>query len=265
MRVLIVDDEPIARRGMRRLLEQQPGVEIVGEYGDGAAAIEAIVARTPDLVFLDVQMPGLSGFDVIERVGPEAMPGVVFVTAYDRHALRAFEVHAIDYLLKPLDPDRFRDALERAARALARERTAEAADRLDALLRRLQAPSAGAVGGGDGGGLELERLVVREGGRLFFVAADELDWIEAAGNYVKLHAGSKTHLVRHTMDRLARRLGRRFVRIRRSALVNVRAIATLEPYAKGSFTIALQSGVRLTSSRYYLSQLKTLLSDGRPS
>lgn len=250
MRVLIVDDEPLARRGVRQELERVPDVAIVGECATGADAVQAIVASHPDLVILDVQMPGLTGFDVIERIGVEAMPAVIFVTAFDRHAVRAFEVHAVDYLLKPIDPERFRDALDRASQEIGRRRPA--ARRLDRMLRALPAvPTHGPP---------LERVVVKERGKLFFVELAAIDWIEAVGNYARLHVGPRAHVIRGPLTRLAARLGSgRFVRIRRSALVNVRAIASLERYGKASYSIALKSGATLVSSRYYVRQLRALL------
>ena len=256
--VLIVDDEPLARRGLRRALAAFPNVTVVGESGNGLDAVRAIVEQAPDLVLLDVQMPGLSGFDVIERVGVDAMPAVIFVTAYDRYALRAFEVHAVDYVLKPIDPDRFRDAFDRAARLLTRERPRAVTDRLERLLKQVEAG-----GRGGDGAVPLDRLVVRDHDRMLFVEVDGIDWIEAAGNYVRLHVGAREYLLRSTMDRLAHRLGTdRFVRVRRSALVNVRAITSVEAYAKGSYAILLRAGGSVISSRYYGARLRSLLRVG---
>lgn len=250
MRVLIVDDEPLARRGVRLELERVPAVDIVGECGNGADAVRTIVETNPDLVLLDVQMPGLTGFDVIERVGVDAMPAVVFVTAYDKHAVRAFEVHAVDYLLKPIDPERFRDAMERATTEVSRRRPL--ADRLQGVLQSVPASRHG--------GPPLERVVVREQETLFFVDTAAIDWVEAAGNYVRLHVGARRHLVRGPLSRLAERLGEGdFVRIRRSALVNVRAITTLERYGKASYSVRLRSGATLVSSRYYVRRIRGLL------
>jgi len=250
MRVLIVDDEPLARLGLRRLLEGLPGVAIAAECGSGAEAVQAIAAAAPDLVFLDVQMPGGTGFDVIEQVGPDLMPPVVFVTAYDQHAVRAFEVHALDYLLKPIDPDRFRDAFARAARVV--ERAAPAPRRLEHLLRAVEEPGAAAP---------LARLAVRDAERIVFVEAADIVYIEAAGNYARLHAGRRTHLVRRTMESLERRLGPTFLRVRRSLLVNARAIAALEPYGKGSYAVVLRDGSRLISSRTYGARLRAWLAE----
>jgi two-component system, LytTR family, response regulator len=245
MRVVLVDDEPPSRLALRQQLSRLPDAEIVAECGDGASAVEAILTHAPDVLFLDVQLGGVSGLDVLERVGADAVPAVVFVTAYDRYAVRAFEAHAVDYLLKPIDPDRFREAWHRAAERVERE-TDEPAKRVAALV-------------GGGAPPPLERFVVREGGRLWFVPVESVEWIEAAGNYVRLHQGGKEHLLRRTLAGLAQRLGDRFVRIRRTALVNAHAITALEPYGKGSFVVHLTGGTRLVSSRYAGRTLRALL------
>ena len=235
MRVVLVDDEPPGRLALRQQLSRLPDAEIVAECGDGASAIAAILQHVPDVLFLDVQLGGLSGLDVLERVGADAVPAIVFVTAYDRYAVRAFEAHAVDYLLKPIDPDRFREAWHRAAERVKRE-TDEPDKRVAALLGGESAP--------------LERFVVRGGGRLLFVPVESVEWIEAAGNYVRLHQGQREHLLRRTLAGLAARLGDRFVRIRRTTLVNASAISALEPYGKGSYVVHLRDGTRLVSSRY---------------
>jgi two-component system LytT family response regulator len=246
MRVVLVDDEPPGRLALRQHLSRLPDAEIVAECGDGASAIDAIVQHAPDVLFLDIQLGGLSGLDVLERVGADAVPAVVFVTAYDRYAVRAFEAHAVDYLLKPIDPDRFREAWQRAAQRVGRQ-TDEPDNRVAALVSSNSAP------------LALERFVVRGGGRLLFVPVDSVEWIEAAGNYVRLHQSGKEHLLRRTLGGLAQRLGDRFVRIRRTALVNARAISALEPYGKGSYVVHLRDGTRVVSSRYAGRALRALL------
>lgn len=243
--MILVDDEPPGRLALREQLAAMPDAEIVAECADGASAVEAIMRHAPDLLLLDVRMPGLSGFDVLERVGADAVPAVIFVTAYDRYAVRAFEAHAADYLLKPIDPERFRDAYQRAARRVAHDGAAQAS-RLEALVAG-DAPR------------PLDRFVVKHGGRLLFVPVDTVEWIEAAGNYVTLHAGASAHELRRTLASLAERLGDRFVRIRRSALVNVRAIRALEPYGKGSYVVQLRDGTELISSRYAGRELRALL------
>ena len=250
IRALIVDDEPLARERLRTLLAREPDVTLVGEAGDGAAAVRAILEHRPDLVFLDVQMPEIDGFDVLEAVADAPAPAVIFATAFDRHALRAFEVHAIDYLLKPFDRARFAAALDRARVELARGEAA--APRLLAMLKGLSAHRPGA-----------RRLVVRDGGRVFFLPVDEVDWIEAAGNYVRLHAGAVQHLVRETMKSLAERLDPAvFARVHRSAIVNVDRIREMRAGFHGEYEIVLRSGARLQSSRGYSARLHALL-DGR--
>lgn len=188
IRALIVDDEPLARERIRTLLRKEPDIEVAGECGDGGRAVTAIEKERPDLVFLDVQMPEAGGFEVLEAVGAERMPAVIFVTAYDKYALRAFEVHALDYLLKPFDRQRFREALERARAHIRRAQAGELHQRLLALLGDVRPAQA-----------RRERLVVREGGRIFFLRVEEIDWVEAAGNYVRLHAGKRSHLLRETL------------------------------------------------------------------
>jgi two-component system, LytTR family, response regulator len=245
MKVVLVDDEPPGRLALRQHLAALPDAEIVAECGDGASAVDAILRHAPDVLFLDVQLGAVSGLDVLERVGADAVPAIVFVTAYDRYAVRAFEAHAVDYLLKPIDPDRFREAWQRAAERVERE-TDEPDRRVAALV-------------GSDAAQPLERFVVRGGGRLLFVPVESVDWIEAAGNYVRLHQGGQEHLLRRTLSGLARRLGDRFVRIRRTALVNARSITALEPYGKGSYVVHLRGGTRLVSSRYAGRTLRVLI------
>lgn len=270
MRVLIVDDEPLARRGLRLELERIPGMICAGECRGRDEAVTAIVEQRPDCVLLDVQLGRATAFEIIEQVGVDAMPFVVFVTAYDRHALRAFQVNAIDYVLKPVDPERLREALERVAHQQNLEQSASLADRLEQLLaKRANAPPNPADVA-----RPPDRLVVHDGTRLAFVDVSAIDWIEAYGNYVRVHAGVRHYLVRTTMTRMAQRLGDRgdpgasgmgtsgasaFVRIRRSALVNVHAIVTAERYGKGMFTLRLRNGAQLVSSRYHQAGLNGLL------
>jgi two-component system LytT family response regulator len=265
--VLIVDDEPLARRGLKRELERIPGIVSAGECSTRDEAVAAIVAERPDVVLLDVQLGRNTAFEVIERIGVDAMPFVIFVTAYDRHALRAFEVHAVDYVLKPVDPDRLREALDRAARLIALEHGASLADRLERLLAARTASGDGAAAA-DRAAAASDRLVVHDGHHLAFVDVVAIDWIEACGNYVRLHVGAKSHLIRTTMNRIAERVGAgpdgapapgAFVRIRRSALVNPRAILSVERYAKGMFMLSLRGGAKLTSSRYHQAGLRRLL------
>lgn len=254
MRVLVVDDEPLARERLRSLLEKEDDVELIGECGDGRSAVETIDAERPDLVFLDVQMPELDGFDVLEALDPESRPHIVFVTAYDEYAVRAFDVHALDYVLKPFDRDRFRSALGRARAELARGKAAaeNLEGRLAALLEELEDRRK-----------RLERIVVKSGGRVFFLRTEDVDWIEAAGNYVELHVGSESHLLRETMNKLARRLDPKlFLRIHRRTIVNVERIRQLEGVTHGEYVVVLKDGTRLGSSRGYREGVQRLLETG---
>jgi len=245
-RVLIVDDEPLARERIRTLLSEDTGFEVAGEAGDGATAAQAIAALNPDLVFLDVQMPGGDGFDVIDAVGADKMPFVVFVTAYDRYALRAFDVHALDYLLKPFDRDRFRQALVRANQQLDKSKSGEIEKRLAAIVNDLR-PAKG----------KTDRFVVKSGGRIFFVRTAEIDWIEAAGNYVKLHVGNDSHLIRETMTNVEAKLSPdTFVRIHRCHIVNIEQVRELQPWFNGEYVVFLKNGTRLTLSRGYRERLQ---------
>jgi two-component system LytT family response regulator len=245
-RVLIADDEPLARERLRTLMAAEEGLEVVAECQDGLEAIECIGRHQPDLVFLDIQMPGATGFEVIEAIGPARMPLVVFVTAFDKYALRAFDVHALDYLLKPFDRERFQEALARARHQLERRSNDDLERRLLELVQDLKGPTH-----------RLERFVIKSGGRVFFVRADEIDWIEAAGNYVKLHVGSETHLFRETMNMLEAQLDPDiFFRIHRSHIVNIERVKELQPWFNGEYVVFLKSGTRLTLSRGYREKLQ---------
>ena len=245
-RVLIADDEPLARERLRMLLGTEDWVEIAGECHTGADAVAAIQKLRPDLVFLDVQMPGATGFDVIQQVGVAEMPPVVFVTAYDRYALRAFDVHALDYLLKPFDRERFQQALARARQHLQRKDAGELERRLLELVQDLRSSPP-----------RPERFVIKSGGRVFFVRAEEIDWIEAAGNYVKLHVGNEAHLLRETMNSLEAQLDPDvFYRIHRCHIVNIERVKELQPWFNGEYVVFLRSGARLTLSRGYREKLQ---------
>ena len=253
VRVLIVDDEPLAREGVRLHLADEPDMEVVGESGDGEAAIAAIDELRPDLVFLDIQMPGVDGLGVIERVGIAHMPAVIFVTAYDEFALRAFEAHALDYLLKPFDSERFRRALDRARVQLQSRSRRVLEERLLQLIATRSQPSP-----------FVERLVVRAGGRILILRVDDVDWIEAAANYVRLHVAGRSYLLRETMVGIASRLDPdRFVRVHRSTIVRIDCIKELEPLFQGDFLIVLRDGSRITSSRGYRANLQRVL-EGSP-
>lgn len=250
IRAVIVDDEPLAREGVRLHLERDPGVDVVGEAGSGEEAVSLIESLRPDLLFLDVQMPGLDGFGVLDAVGPAQMPVTVFITAHDRFAVDAFDAHAIDYVLKPFDNDRFGRALTRARTQIADRRRMKMDDRLGSLLEELRTRNQ-----------YLERVVVRAGGRLVILRTSELEWIEAASNYVRLHAaGGRDYLLRETMTGLESRLDPgEFVRIHRSTMVRIDRIRELEPLFQGDYIIILTDGTRLTSSRGYRDRLHELL------
>jgi two-component system LytT family response regulator len=258
IRTLIVDDEPLAREGVRVLLQQDPDVEVVGECANGREAVQAIEDLAPDLLFLDVQMPEVDGFAVLAQVEVARMPVVVFVTAYDQHALRAFDVHALDYLLKPFKDDRFKAALARAKTQVRQQKVSAISQRLVALLDHTgrSAPAATAPPSE----AYLTRLVVKSGGRVFFINVEEIDWIEAADYYVRLHVGGKTHLLRETMSHLERRLDpQHFLRIHRSTMVRLDRIATLEPYYHGDYAVLLRDGTELKMSRRHRRKVEAAL------
>ena len=266
IRTLIVDDEPLAREGLRVRLSREPDIEIVGEANDGESAVEAIEGLTPDLVFLDVQMPGLPaprdadgkrmglagdpkacGFDVLDRVSATHLPIVVFVTAYDQYAIKAFDVHALDYLLKPFSDARFAQALERARRAVLSD-TDRDADRRVAALLSAQAEARQKS--------YLARLPVKDRDRFLLLRVEEIDWIEAAQNYVQIHARKREYLVRGTMNDLEAQLEPvRFARIHRSTLVNLDRIREIRPAWHGDFDVVLDDGTQLKLSRHYRDRL----------
>lgn len=248
IRALIVEDEPLARERLRMLLADEPDVEIVGECADGRRAVSAIRALDPDLVFLDIQLPELDGFGVVEEVGPERMPVVVFVTAYDQHAMRAFDVYALDYLLKPYKRERLRRAVERARALLRGGKGGGLSEQLLSLLESVRP-----------GPRPVERLLIRSPGRVYFIRAGEIDWVEAEGNYVRIHAGKETHFLRDTLGGMEARLDpHKFVRIHRSVVVNVESIQELQPLFSGDYTVILHDGRRLTLSRGHKEKLLSL-------
>ena len=250
IRTVIVDDEPLARRGIRSQLNEEKDFEIISECRNGLEAVETIAEKSPDLVFLDVQMPELDGFGVLEAVGARKMPAVIFVTAYDKYALQAFDVHALDYLLKPIDPDRFNKALERARAQLDRTSIQDLSQRLQGLLKDLRGSRATKF---------TERLVIKSAGRISFLPIADIDWIEAADNYVRLHVGRDQHLLRETLSSLEQRLDPdRFIRIQRSRIVNLQRVKELQPLFRGVYEIRLQDGTRLESGRGYKARLQQL-------
>ena len=252
-RVLIVDDEKIARQRLRLLLDEAgAGVDVVGEAAGGEEAVRLIDTLRPDLVFLDVQMPDLTGFEVLGALESEALPAVIFVTAYDQYALRAFEVHALDYLLKPYDDERFQEALDRVRQHLRRHRTGDLTQRIRKLLQALESVRPAAAEKPS----YLDRLAVKSGGRVQFFKVDEVDWIEAAGDYMCLHIGKKPHYVREKMGTLEEKLDpRRFVRIHRSTIVNRERVRELRSYFHGEYIVILHDGTQLKLSRTYRDNL----------
>ncbi|MBL0890394.1 MAG: response regulator transcription factor [Gemmatimonadaceae bacterium] len=273
VRVLIVDDEALARQRVRRLLQNEADVEVVGEAETGRDAVAMIRELQPDLVCLDVQMPGLDGFGVLEELDGGPVPMVLFITAYDEHAQRAFDVHAVDYVLKPVDADRFRAAFDKARKQRA---NAVAAERLGELLetvRRLADGSAAAAGGvadlaaglsaggasaaagavpGAGNGRYASRILVKQDGRMFFVKTTEIDWIEADRNYVRLHVGKTAHTIRERISHLEETLDPRlFARIHRSTIVNLNRVREMQQWFSGDYVVILEDGTRLRLSRHY--------------
>jgi two-component system LytT family response regulator len=247
IRTLIADDEPLARHGVRLLLERDTGIEIVGEASGGVEAADLIQRLRPDLVFLDVQMVGCDGFEALKRVGPEATPVVVFVTAYDEYALKAFEFNAVDYLLKPYDDSRFAAALDRARDLVLRKRNDSVDNRLTRLIEHIE---------GEG----RDRILLKSSGEIIFLKTGEIDWIEAEGDYVKFHVAGRAHLMRGTMAALEERLdASRFIRIHRSTIVNADRLRKLSPSFEGEYAVVLHDGTKLRLSRGYHDRIKALL------
>ncbi len=249
IRALIVDDEPLARLRIRNLLAEAEDVDIIAECANGEAAIQAIEESPPDLLFLDIQMPEIDGFDVLRAIGAGRVPVVIFVTAYDQFALRAFEAHALDYLLKPFDDERFQAALQRARGRIRQQQGGDLDLRLRALLE--------AVRGGSG---YLQRLVVPAGHRSVFIRTEEIDWLEAERNYIRLHVRGRAHLLRENLGRLEAALDpAKFCRIHRSTIVNVDRIQAVESLLGGEYLVVLHDGTKLSSGRSYRRNLHALL------
>lgn len=235
LRAIIAEDEPLALERVKVFLAEEPDVEVVAECADGAAAVKAVEALRPDLLFLDVQMPRLNGFEVIEALGDAGLPAVIFTTAHDQHAIRAFEVNAVDYLLKPYKPARFKKALERVRRQLNSSSSAVDGSPLGALLNHLRSSADTAP-----------RILVKSPDRIIFLKPAEIDYVEADGNYVQLHSGQERHMIRETMASLESRLtGAGFMRISRSAIVNLHRIRELKPSATGQYCVVLRTGGRI--------------------
>ena len=249
IRAMVVDDEPLARQRIRDLLADAEDVEVVAECANGREAIDAIAKSPPDLLFLDIQMPELDGFDVLRAIGTGAVPVLIFVTAYDQFALRAFEAHALDYLLKPFDDERFEGALQRGRQRLRQEQGGDPNLRLRTLLEEVR-----------GSREYLKRLAVPIGHRNVFVRTDEIDWIEADRNYIRLHVGGRAHTLRENLSRIERELDpATFCRIHRSTIVNVDRIRSVEALVRGEYLVVLNDGTKHTSGRSYRDNLHALL------
>ncbi len=261
IRVLIVDDEPAARNGIRRLLKYDPDIVVVGEARHGREAVHALEQDGIDLVFLDIQMPELDGFGVVGAVGAQHMPAIIFVTAFDRHALHAFDVHALDYLLKPFTDERFHEAVERAKVTVRHGRLGELSRKLTALLTEV-----GGGGGGGGGGTTatppggyLQRLAIKGRGRVALLPVRDIDWVEAEKDYVRLHVGKQAHVIRKRMKILEGQLDpARFVRIHRSTIVNIERVKELQQMFKGEYVVVLYDGIELKLSRGYRDHLEAM-------
>lgn len=250
MRALIVDDEPLARRGVSLRLQKFADIKIVGECGDGLTAIEKILELSPDVVFLDVQMPGTDGFEVLRSLPQENLPGVIFLTAYEEHALQAFEVHAVDYLLKPVDDERFAAAIDRARRLMDSESKTRMAERILAMLGRTSEKY-------------MSRFVVRAGSRIQIVLVEDTDWISAAGDYTELHVRGRTRLLRETMTSLEQKLDpAKFLRIHRSRMVRTGCIVELRGIDNREYIVKLADGSEHRSSRTYADRLEQWLQSG---
>ena len=251
MRVLIVDDEPLARRGVVHRLRRFKDVEIVGECGDGLTAVEKILERSPDVVFLDIQMPGMDGFEVLRALPRERMPAVIFLTAYEQHVLQAFDVHALHYLLKPVDDSRFAEAVSRARELVDSSLKSEMAQRVIKLLDRSSDNYA-------------SRFTVQTGSRIQIVTAEEVEWIGSAGDYVELHANGRSFLLRETMASLEQKLDpTKFLRLHRSRIVRSKGIVELRSIENREFMVKLSDGSEHRSSRTYADRLERWLSSGR--
>jgi two-component system LytT family response regulator len=252
IRAVIVDDELLARKFIRRMLKHEGDWELVGEASNGREAVETIRTQKPDIVFLDVQMPEMDGFAVLEQVGLGQLPDIVFTTAYESYAIRAFELHALDYLLKPFDQQRFRDAIRHAKERLHSRQQEDGRRQIGALLERINSRQP-----------YLDRLIIKADGRITFLNTHEIDWIEADDKYVHLHTGKGARMVRQTLSAMETQLDpARFVRIHRSTMVNIERIKELQPLFNGEYSLHLEDKTKLTLSRTYKEKLFALL--GKP-
>ncbi len=253
IRAIIIDDEPLAREKVQLFAASEPDIEIVDVCTNGHEAISSFNTYKPDLLFLDIQMPELNGFEVLQQLPTNPLPGIIFITAYDEFALRAFEFHALDYLLKPYDRERFQKSVAHARATLrSTTETETTTQQIKLLLNSIQQNSN-----------KLERLIVKTNGRIIFLRIEEIDWMEAAGNYVKLHVGNETHLIRETMNGLEQQLNPlKFIRIHRSTIINIEKIKELEPYFNGEYKVILSNNIQLILSRNYRENFTTVL--GKP-
>jgi two-component system, LytTR family, response regulator len=266
IRALIVDDELLAHKVLRAMLKDDPEIEIIAECLKGREAVQIIREQSPDIVFLDIQMPKMDGFQVVEEVGIERMPITVFVTAYDKHALRAFEAHALDYLLKPFDHERFSTTLQRAKTFVRQQKLGEISESLLAVLQDMKLKNIESPPDKNRTAHKepIDRVVIKSGERIYFLKIEEIDWIEGAGDYLNLHSASGTHLIRETMGAFYAKLDfKKFLRIHRSTIVNIERIKDIKPLFKGEYVITLTSGKRLKSSRGYRHKLQPLLDEAR--
>ncbi len=271
LRALVVDDESLAREALLVMLGGDPEIEVIAECRNGREAVTVIREQSPDVVFLDIQMPEMDGFQVVEEVGATRMPVTIFVTTYDKHALRAFEAHALDYLLKPFDHDRFDTALQRAKTFVRQRKLGEISESLFAVLQDLKSKTGQSPSETDNRKPEraahqgpIDRVVIKSGGRIYFLKTEEIDWVEGAGDYLTLHSGSQAHLIRETMGNLHAKLDpQKFLRVHRSTIVNIERIKDILPLYKGDYVITLTSGVSLKASRGYRHELQTLLDEAR--
>ncbi|HEV7843396.1 MAG TPA: LytTR family DNA-binding domain-containing protein [Pyrinomonadaceae bacterium] len=262
IRAMIVDDEPLARGTIRLLLKEDAEVEIITEAGSGAEAVALISKHAPDLLFLDIQMPGMNGFDVLEKIDTTSIPAIIFVTAFDQYALRAFEVHALDYLLKPFDDARFEKALRQAKEQIEQREINKLSQKLFALLedREERHDEPRAVDRSR----YLTRLMIKSASRIFFLRVEEIDWIGAEDYYVKLHFGRKSHLLRETMSDLEAKLDPdKFLRIHRSSIVNLDRVKEMHAHFNGDYIVILHDGTELKLSRSRREQLQALLKNDR--
>jgi len=255
LRALVVDDEEPARSILRDLLSADPEIELVGECVNGNEAVEKIRTQLPDLVFLDIQMPGLDGFGVLDQLRPQELPVIIFVTAYDQYAVQAFEVHALDYLLKPFDDERFAEAVTRAKATLHSREVEKVSEKLVGLIQDRRAQDSEGRNGSP------NRLMIRSSGRVYFVKTEDIDWIEAADYYARIHAGGRSHLLRESLSSLEKKLdSEHFARVHRSAIVNMDRVKEMRPLFKGSYALILEDGTQLKLSRQRRAELEDRLS-----